>query len=452
MNRTLCLGLDIGTTTISAVVLDAANGQFLTSRTVKHNSDIPSPHSYEKMQDAALIEREVVRLAEALTADYPEIAAIGLTGQMHGILYLDANGLPLSPLYTWQDERAGLGSPSVCDRLYDVTGYRLNVGYGLATHCALLESNSVPAGAAKLCTIMDYLAFVLCGRKNLKIHTTNAASLGLFNLCEECFDAAALQKAGIDPTILPPVTGESEILGHFKGIPVCVAVGDNQASVFGSVAAPETSALANFGTGSQISVLTSDLSGVATDGSVEIRPYFGHSYLLCGCALCGGRAYALLEQFFRLFSAEIGAGEGEQYTALNRLAAKGLASADPLHIATTFCGTRAEPDLRGSVTNLGQHNFTPAAFAAGTLTGMAEELHRMFRKMPGGGISRLVASGNAIRRNPALVTALENVFGLQVFIPVHQEEAAFGAALIACAAACGTSQEVLLSRCVHYLT
>lgn len=449
--RTLCLGLDIGTTTISTVVLDTENGSILTSRTVKHSADILSPHVYEKMQDAALIEQKAMGLVEELTAVYPAIAAIGLTGQMHGILYLDHAGNPLSPLYTWQDERAGLGSPSICDRLYDATGYRLNVGYGLATHCALAESGAVPAGAARLCTIMDYLAFVLCGRKNLKIHTTNAASLGLYDARSECFDASALERAGIDPSILPPVTAECEVLGTFRGIPVCVAVGDNQASVFGSVATPASAALANFGTGSQISVMTDDLSSVTADGAVEIRPYFDHSYLVCGSALCGGRAYALLEQFFRLFAAAAGASDEPQYALLNKLGAEGLASDDPLNIATTFCGTRADPELRGSITNLGQHNFTPAALTAGVLTGMAQELYQMFRKMPGSGISRLIASGNAIRKNPALVMALEQVFGLKVSIPAHQEEAAFGAALLAFAGSGQIPTGELTTRCIHYL-
>ena len=34
---------------------------------------------------------------------YPDAEQIGLTGQMHGIVYLDRNGKSVSPLYTWQD-------------------------------------------------------------------------------------------------------------------------------------------------------------------------------------------------------------------------------------------------------------------------------------------------------------------------------------------------------------
>lgn len=444
MEQQLCLGLDIGTTTISAVVLDTEEGSLIASRTVKSEADIPSPHPWEKMQDAALIERKARGMLEELLSRYPGIDSIGITGQMHGIVYLDAEGQLVSPLYTWQDQR----SAAVCGKLQEATGYRLAPGYGLTTHCALLETGGVPAGAKKLCTIMDYLAFALCGRKALKIHSTNAASLGFFSLEENRFDETALQKAGVGPEILPTVTGETEILGHYRGIPVAVAIGDNQASFLGSAARPETTALANFGTGSQISLLTDKLPETCDRGEFEVRPFLPGSWLVCGSALCGGRAYALLERFFRCFAVACGAADEEQYAILNTLAEEGLARNDLPSVVTTFCGTRSDPGACGSVSGLNEENFTPAAFAAGTLLGMARELRQMLENMPGGNVTALAASGNAVRKKPALKKALEMVFGMPVLIPAHQEEAAFGAALFAGAAA-GKAMESLRSRCIR---
>jgi ribulose kinase len=43
----------------------------------------------------------------------------------------------------------------------------------------------------------------------------------------------------------------------------------------------------------------------------------------------------------------------------------------------------------------------------------------------------LAGAGNGIRKNPALCRVLERVFGLPLHIPLHREEAAFGAALVA---------------------
>lgn len=445
----LCLGIDIGTTTISSVILDPTSGD-AAAYTVKSDADIPTPNSWEKTQDVRLIEDRVRRLTDSLLHRYPGICAIGFTGQMHGILYVDAAGTPLSPLYTWQDERAGHGDPSACEILYEKTGYRLSNGYGLATHYALSLEKAVPAGAAKLCTIMDYLAFSLCGKKAYLMHSSNAASLGLYDMAKGKFDRAALEKAGIDPALLPPVTSQSVCLGTYEQRPVCVAIGDNQASFLGTVAEQNSTVLANFGTGSQVSLLCGPESSAVSDRNVETRPFMENQNLLCGCALCGGRAYALLEQFFRSFAAESGHGQQEQYTTLNRLALQGLEAQDPLQVQTSFCGTRNDPSARGSVANISEANFTPAALDAGFLTGMAEELYGMYRKMPHQKVRQLVVSGNAIRKNPALLKALEHVFGMQVLIPVHQEEAAYGAAIFGAAAAKLDTLPALARRCIHY--
>lgn len=436
MEKNVSIGLDIGTTTISAVVLDTQNGSLLARKTVKSDADIPSANPWEKMQDAAVIEKKVKSTLEELLAAFPAAGSIGITGQMHGIVYLDGEGKLLSPLYTWQDQRA----EPYCEALRKQTGYAVSPGYGLATHYALLQRNEVPTGAAKICTIMDYLAFVLTGK--LRIHSTNAASLGFFS--ENRFDEAALKKMGVVREILPEVTSGCVAVGTYRGIPVAVAIGDNQASFLGSVAEPETMALANFGTGSQISVMTRKYF---RDCSVEMRPFVDGTYLSCGSALCGGRAYALLEGFFRSFTG----GEQEQYAVLNDLALKGMQMENLPHFTPTFCGTREDPTIRGSICNLGEENFTPAALTAGLLLGMARELRDMFEKMPGEKVTTLIASGNGIRKNPALVQALERVFGMTVKIPSHQEEAAFGAALFAAVAAGDTALDMLQKQCIHYL-
>lgn len=446
----LALGLDMGTTTISAVVLDPARGEAIESRTLTAGADIPSPHPWERTQDVELLEERALKLANDLLAVHPGIAAIGLTGQMHGILYLDGAGMPCSPLYTWQDGRAGLGgAESPCERLRAATGYPLAPGYGVATHYALLEQNQVPPGAERICTVMDYLAFALSGRRNLRIHGTNAASMGCFDLLSGDFDREALRNAGIDPDILPPVTGDCGVMGERDGIPVAVAIGDNQASFLGSVAEPHGMALANFGTGSQISLLA-ERGAKPSHPGVEVRPCFGDGVLLSGSALSGGRAYALLEGFFRTYATACGLPDGERYEVLNRLALTALREEDPMAVETTFSGTRWAPGKRGAVTNIAPHNFTPGGLAAGVLRGMGEELRAMFRSMPGAGVTRLIASGNAVRKNPALRLALEQVFEMPVSIPVHREEAAYGAAMFAAAAAGFGELEDLSRRCVRY--
>lgn len=434
MQNRMSLGLDIGTTSISGIVADCRDGRVLASRTVPNVSAIPGRNPREKMQDPRIIESAVRSLLEDLLAEFPAVASIGITGQMHGIVYLDSSGAPVSPLYTWQDQR----SAELCPRLKARTGYEIAPGYGLATHCALLAAGEVPEGAKQICTVMDYIGAALCGLNRPCIHATNAASLGFFRVRDGIFDEAALCAAGVDAALLPPVTAGTECLGAYRGIPVAVAIGDNQASFLGAVSDPDTTALANFGTGSQISAMTRSVPE-QTDRNLELRPFVDGAYLLCGSALCGGRAYALLERFFRSFTVSCGLPEEERYAVLNVLAQEGLKEENLPTVTTTFCGTRAEPEKKGAVAGLTEDNFTPQALTAGLLRGMARELWELFQSMPDIRVDTLAASGNAIRKNPALRTALEQVFGLPVRIPRHREEGAFGAAMFAWAAVEKTS-------------
>ena len=83
---------------------------------------------------------------------------------------------------------------------------------------------------------------------------------------------------------------------------VTAAIGDNQAAFLGAVGNREDTGLVNMGTGGQVSMLSRQY--FAKDG-IEARPFLGGgTYLLAGASLCGGRSYALLEEFFRKFLRE----------------------------------------------------------------------------------------------------------------------------------------------------
>ena len=108
MENMKAIGIDIGTTTISGVVLDVAKRQVLESRTVRNGSFIKTEHEWERIQDVDVILDKAVGLVKELLACCPEAGAVGLTGQMHGIIYLDRNGRHVSPLYTWLDGRGNI--------------------------------------------------------------------------------------------------------------------------------------------------------------------------------------------------------------------------------------------------------------------------------------------------------------------------------------------------------
>lgn len=416
------IGIDIGTTSICGVSVDSENGEIIKSVTKSNDSFISSANSFEKIQNSEIIIECVHSIISEL--DITDAAAIGFSGQMHGIVYTDINGKAVSPLYIWQDERAAI-------EYKDGKSYAQHLGcfagYGLATDFYNEINGIVPENAVKLCTIADYAVMNLCGLTEPLVHITNAASLGCFDISENRFI--------IENPRLPEVTAEFKAAGEYKGIPVCVALGDNQASFIGSVS-NENDALVNVGTGSQISWLT-DIP-VESD-VVENRPFDGKRYLAAGCALCGGRAFAMLENFFRdIVNSVSDKSVDNCYSYLDKILENKADSS--LVVDCRFCGTRKDPSLRGSFSNVSEANFTPSDFAFAVLDGMASELYNMY-KCGGKSARKLVCSGNGIRKNAALRRITSNMFGCEIEIPFYAEEASYGAALTA-SVACGIYESV----------
>ncbi len=416
------IGIDIGTTSICGVSIDAENGNMLKSVTKPNNSFIKSDFSFERIQNPDEIMKCVYEIVEEL--DLTDASAIGFSGQMHGIVYTDENGKAVSPLYIWQDERAAAEYKN--GKSYAQT-LGCFAGYGLATDFYNEINGLIPEEAVSLCTIADYAVMQLCGLKKPLVHITNAASLGCFDIENNRFT--------IDNPRLPEVTSEFIAAGDYNGIPVCVALGDNQASFIGSVS-DENNALINVGTGSQISWLTD--TPVSAD-SVENRPFDGKRYLAAGCALCGGRAYAMLEGFFREIANLASENKTESfYSALDRLLENKKETT--LKADCRFCGTRNDPAVRGGIYNLSENNFTASDFALAVLNGMAGELYDMY-KNGGKSAEKLVCSGNGMRKNAPLRRITSEMFGCEIKIPLYAEEASFGAALAA-SVACGISLNI----------
>lgn len=424
------IGIDIGTTTISGVVIDMDQKNVIESRTVSNGSFLQTAYDWERIQDVDVIVRKAQALLDELLECHPDAAAIGLTGQMHGIVYINKEGKHVSPLYTWQDRRGDLADEktgvSPVEEIREKTGAVVSSGYGLVTQLSLQRWGLVPEDAAALCTIGDYLGMVLTGRDRPLIHISNAASLGLFDSRNLRFDLENLRKCGISEELLPEVTADVEVLGLYRGIPVHAAIGDNQASFLGAAGNQENVLLINMGTGGQISLLTDEYTEIE---GIETRPFAQGKYLLVGASLCGGRAYAVLEQFFRQYAEAVCPGAGPQYEVMERLI-NGMDRSD-LSVSTLFSGTRSNPDLRGFVTNISEDNFTPSMLIYGVLTGMAEELFEMYQKISeatGIRVTKLIASGNGLRKNKALQEICSRMFQAELEMAKVKEEAAAGAA------------------------
>ena len=423
----LSVGVDIGTTTISMVVFDIEHKKPVEIYSVPHHSYVCADAYSE--QNVFTILNQTEELLDQLTKKYPQIVSIGITGQMHGIVYVNSNGEPISNLINWQDKRADQPLESGrngCQWIEEITGQRISTGYGIATHFCNLRNKAVPDGAVGFCSVMDLFAMRICGLEKALTHTSVAASFGLFDIKGNCFMHEKLSLLGINEAFLPKVTEQSKIIGSYHGIPVSVAIGDNQASVLGAVRDNTSDILVNIGTGSQVSVVSDCF---VRSEETEVRPFVEGKYLVCGSALCGGFAYSMLESFFRSFAESCGIDGISIYEILNMLAERAYEGGEEgLDVDVSFCGKRNDPFCRGSINNIGRHNFTPSALALGVLRGMCNELYSLYSVLPEGK-SRIIASGGAVRKVKILKILLEERFGMPVSVNAVEEEAAVGAAL-----------------------
>lgn len=460
--RSCVIGLDVGTTSLCAVAVDTRDGTVVRAIVRPNLAAIPGEAPDERLQDPDRIADELLAMLEEWHDLLPETAAIGISAQMHGILYVDGRGRAVSPLYTWQDGRgerpltdgpgegenggrqttdrlkADAGAAvTYRERLEASTGYPVPSGYGLLTHDVLRLTGGVPATAAKLCTVGDYAVMRLTGRTAPLMDTTQAAGLGLFDLRSRSFDTDAAARAGIDAAVLPELAVAAGVQAGRTpgGIPVAAAIGDNQASYLGTVPGLAGSMLFNVGTGAQLSLYAPE--PVEAEGH-ELRPFPDGGWLLSGASLGGGKTYALLASFYREIAETLGGGAGsipadQLYAVINGWAMSALDEGRPLpQVDPAFFGTRADPRRKARIEGLDAAGLTPQALTAGLLAGVADELAAFAEQLPAGllaGVRRRVGAGNGLRRNPALRRLLEERIGAPLELAGAREEAAFGAAV-----------------------
>ena len=427
------LGIDIGTSSICGIVYNTVSKDIVSIAKI-NNTDMLSCNVWEKVQDANAIVDIVLDLIQELRIQYPDIKGIGLSGQMHGILYVNAEGEAVSPLYTWQDMRGSLlykDGMSYAAYLSKQTGFPLSTGFGLVTHYYNKVNSLVPQNAVKLCTIMDYTAMRLTGKCEPLVDCSNAASLGFFDKEKLAFDKEALWNVGIDNSILPEIGKAFSRVGHYENISVYTAIGDNQASFLGSIRDIRHSIHITVGTSSQISVYSDDYVNVPL---LDTRPLPGGGYILVGAALCGGCSFSLLKKFFSE-TIKLYTGEEMDDTYLYKIMVSvpyKEVQEDDIRVETLFGGTRSHPEKRGKIMNISCLNWHPENLIRGFLEGMSQELYDFYQLLPNSIRERktiLVGSGNGIKRNPLLCQILEERFKCHLQVSACREEAALGACI-----------------------
>jgi sedoheptulokinase len=437
------LGIDIGTTNLNASLVDLCRGRIVERRSAP-NRRMPSEDAYAYEQDPT----GIVATVREMIASIPQpVASICVTGQVHGILYVDGAGRPLSPLYNWLDRRGmePVDGTTPRQRLLERTGQAMPVGYGLLAHYANRMLGKVPAEAAAIVGINEFVTGSLIGRMPEKTDASNLGPFGAFDPVTGAHDRRVLEE------ILPPgspaflgLAEPFEVAGRYssdgaagaRAVPVAHSVGDNQAGFFGLVSRPEKTGLVSIGTSGQISIFSRSAVCAA---AMELRPFLGLGYLHVGATLCAGKTYEVLERFLRgvLEAAGSGPSDDEAVFRLMAAAASAAASPSPLFVDAAINGTRADSSRRGSVAGIAIDNFTLGNLVRGTVEGIVRELvdFRAGMEEAFSGLDSIVAAGSAVRKNPLFREALAAQFGLDVRVPDIDGGAALGAALVGAAAA-----------------
>src|ERR671911_3204229 len=207
------IGLDIGTSGVKALAVGEEDGAILARREVGYPLSTPHPGWAE--QDPADWWRATGDALEALAVD--EIAGIGLSGQMHGLVALDEAGEVIRPAILWNDGRTAAECAEIeervgSERLIALTGNRALTGF-TAPKLLWLRKHE-PENYARIARIMlpkDYVRLRLCGAH--AIDMADASGTLLLDVAQRRWSDAVLDALELDAGWLPRLLESPEVSG-----------------------------------------------------------------------------------------------------------------------------------------------------------------------------------------------------------------------------------------------
>jgi xylulokinase len=267
------LGIDVSTTATKAVLVDE-KGAVIGIGTSEYGFDQPRP-LWAEQEPALWWDGAIAAIRQVLAttrADAHDIAAIGLTGQMHGLVLLDAADRVLRPAILWNDQRTA----HACDEIREAVG---------AQRLIEITGNDAVTGltAPKLVWVRDHepelwerAAHVLLPKDFLRLQLTGEHALDkadgagtlLFNLAARDWSPEVVDALGIPSTWLPRTFEGPEVTGRISasaaavtglraGTPVVAGGGDQSANAVGVGVVSPGSAAMSVGTSGVIFAATS---------------------------------------------------------------------------------------------------------------------------------------------------------------------------------------------------
>jgi xylulokinase len=243
------IGIDVSTTATKAILVDEV-GAVRGVAAEAYAFDVPHPLWSE--QDPSLwwnaAQTAIRSLLTSATVSGSEVAAIGLTGQMHGAVLLDASDEILRPAILWNDQRTAAECDLIRERvgrerLIRITGNDALTGFTAPKLVWVREHEpEVWQRIRHLLLPKDYVRLHLTGE--YAVDVADGAGTLLFDLAARTWSADVVQALDLDMAWLPTtyegpqVTGEisqaaAEVTGLASGTPVVAGAGDQAASAVG---------------------------------------------------------------------------------------------------------------------------------------------------------------------------------------------------------------------------
>jgi len=266
------LGLDVGTSSVKALAV-SENGKVVGEATRGYPVDRPHPNWAEQdprrwWQQACVAIRALLH-EQAL--DPNTLIAIGLTGQMHGTVLLDAHLQPLRDAIIWADGRsaaqvAALEAALTRRTIIDITGNRPAVGFmGLSLAWLRDHEPETLAQAQHALLPKDYIGLCLTGE--LVSEPSDASATLLFDLRQQCWSPPMIAAVGARPEMFPRIAQSNDVIGHVNahaaeatglrvGTPVIAGGGDTHCAALALGAVKPERVAVTIGTAAQIFVPT----------------------------------------------------------------------------------------------------------------------------------------------------------------------------------------------------
>lgn len=274
--RTL-LGIDIGTSSVKAMLLDVETGA-VNIRKSEYNVSIPDTDCAEQdpeiWWDGLKKVLYELRTGEESKQAFSAIAGIGFSGQMHGLVTVDKNGNPVRPALIWLDQRAKMIVDEVNEQLSDnekrtIVHNRISAGFAFPS-LIWMKRNEYEnySRIHKILLPKDYIRYKITG--NIGTDKTDASATGIFDVAKREWAWPLIEKFGLNSELFPDCFESYECAGCVseecaaetglkKGIPVVYGCGDQMAQSIGNGVFQEGKLVSNFGTGGQVSAYVKNI-------------------------------------------------------------------------------------------------------------------------------------------------------------------------------------------------